>query len=314
MLSHFAAPRLATLQTFFKTTSNNDLLGCYAWNQAVAAGLFPVLVDIEVAIRNSLHVALSQHYGGVDSFNWMLPVPNPAHAVNPAAPSTLPSRHSLSSTTRRELVSLANTVQMRKGPSHIVTPDDIIAGLHFGFWEQLIKGLAHASHPAGLQASILSVVFPHAPVTAAIPHGHATFRNQVANLLKRIRDVRNRVGHHDALWQTPEFDLSGNIGFVPRRPRHTVSSLLQFCTRLHQVAGWIDPEIQRHLHTSDHWASLQALLSREALAAYRVHGGKVGAYQAVIQTSLGQALLPLSKRPRRFGQIHAGVVFRRIHY
>ncbi|RYF24643.1 MAG: hypothetical protein EOO23_09385, partial [Comamonadaceae bacterium] len=205
MLTHFAAPRLATLKVFFRTQSDRDLLGCYAWNQAIASGLFPLLGDFEVALRNSIHVALSQYYGGVDSYNWMLPRPNPAHLLNPAAPAELPSQHKLNNRTREELVSLKGKIEGQKAAGYVATPDDIVAGLHFGFWEQLIKGLPHNTQPAGLQHDILSVVFPYAPDLVAVPHGNAGFLTRVAALLKRVRDVRNRVGHHDALWGIPEF-------------------------------------------------------------------------------------------------------------
>lgn len=314
MLTYFAAPRLATLQSFFKTKSDTDLLGCYAWNQAVAGGLFPVLGDFEVALRNALHVALSRYYGGVDSYNWMLPRANPAHTLNPAAPETLPSHHTLPTKTRNELAGLASQIQGKKGPSYIVTPDDIVAGLQFGFWEQLIKSLSHGSHPTGLQTAILSVVFPFAPTTAAVPYGHADFRMRTATLLKRIRDVRNRVGHHDALWAIPEFDGYGNLGFVPRRPRHTVVSLNKFCARLCEFASWIDPAVRKHIHDSDHWNSLQVLLSRDALAAYRYRGGKSGTYQALVQSMPGRVSLRVRNWPRHTGTIHGRIVFREFHY
>jgi len=67
MLKHLTLPRLATLQAFFKTKTDQDLLGCYAWNQAVGSALLPILGDLEVALRDALHRALSQHFGGIDS-------------------------------------------------------------------------------------------------------------------------------------------------------------------------------------------------------------------------------------------------------
>lgn len=188
MLTHFTAPRLSTLQAFFKTKSDNDLLGCYAWNQAVAAGLFPLLDDLEVAFRNALHLALSRYYGGHDSVNWMLPRPNPALAINPAAPPTLPSLHSMTSKTRHELVALEAKIKTKKGPHYKVTPDDIVAGLHFGFWEVLIKGLDNSAHPPGLQGAILSAVFPCAPNLVAVPHCHVDFKLRVTRLLLRLRE------------------------------------------------------------------------------------------------------------------------------
>lgn len=285
MLKHLTVPRLATVQAFFKTTSDQDLLGCYAWNQAVGTGLLPILGDFEISFRNALHRELSQHFGGVDSFGWMMPRPNPAHALNPAAPAFLPALHKLTQKSKDDVSIALNKIKSKKGSSYVVTPDDVVAALTFGFWEVLIGGLGHRSQPAGLEATILANVFPYAPTTLTARYGSQAFRNQVMNLLKRIRDVRNRIGHHDSLWATPEFNHQGNLGFIPRRPRHTVNSLQRFADNVCWFAGWIDPNIPTYIQNSDHWWSLQALLHRKALVTYRQLGGKVGTYRAILDAT-----------------------------
>lgn len=244
--------------------------------------MLPILGDFEVSLRNALHRALSRHFGNVDSFDWMMPQPNPAHAANPAAPQFLTARHKLNSKSKDDVKAVVDKIKGRKPAGYVVTPDDIVAALPFGFWEVLIAGLSHSSQPAGLQAGILATVFPHAPDTLAVPHSDPAFKKRVTDLLKRIRDLRNRIGHHDALWATPEFDYQGNLGFVPRRPRHTVNSFKLFVDRVSWFAGWIDPQISSHMRNSDHWWSLHALLSRQALALYRQHGGVVGTYRAIL--------------------------------
>lgn len=314
MLTYFTAPRLATLQAFFKTKSDKDLLGCYAWNQAVAAGLFPLLGDFEVAFRNALHLALSRYYGGHDSVNWMLPRPNPALATNPAAPPTLPSLHSMTSKTRQELVALEAKIKTKKGTHYKVTPDDIVAGLHFGFWEVLIKGLDNSAHPPGLQGAILSAVFPYAPNLVAVPHGHVAFKLRVTRLLLRLRDVRNRIGHHDSLWTTPEFNEHGLVGFIPRRPRQTVLSLQKYCDSLCWLAGWINPAISKHILESDHWWTLQALLSRQALVAYRTQGGRIGTYQSVLGSTPFPREAKVDHRQKAYGILAERVNSRTYHY
>lgn len=282
MLAHLAAPRLATLQSFFKTKSEKDTLGCYAWNQAIGAGMLPMLGDLEVSFRNALHRALSQHYGGVSSFNWMMQRANPAHAINPAAPAFLAARHSLPPKSVQDVANIVGKIQSRKPSSYVVTPDDVVAALPFGFWEVLIAALGHVSHAPGIQAIVLAAAFPHAPDTLAVPYGDKAFKTRITNLLKVIRQIRNRIGHHDSLWGTPEFDSHGTVGFIPRRPRHTVISLRRFSRQICWLAGWIDPNISSYIQGSDHWWSLQALLHRRALVAYRNLGGRIGSYRAAL--------------------------------
>ncbi len=283
------------MQAFFKCTSDNDVLGCYAWNQAVGAGMLPILGDFEVGLRNALHRALSQHFGNVDSFDWMMPRPNPAHIINPAAPAFLPAKHKLNAKSSDDVKAAIGKVKGKKPAGYVVTPDDIVAALPFGFWEVLISGLSHSSQPAGLQTTILAAVFPNVQHTPGVSYGDPAFKKRVTDLLKRIRDVRNRIGHHDALWATPEFNELGALGFIPRRPRHTVSSFMYFIDRVSWFAGWIDPQISRHMQNGDHWWSLQALLHRRALALYRQHGGAVGTFREI----LDKADLPRRHRRSR---------------
>jgi hypothetical protein len=285
MLKHLTIPRLATIQTFFDTQSDKDVLGCYVWNQAVGAALLPILGDFEVSLRNALHRALSQHYGGVDSFDWMMRQPNPARAASPTAPAFLRARHKLNTRSAEDVDGVVMKIKGKKPAGYVVTPDDVVAALPFGFWEVLIGGLSHRSQPAGLQAAILAAVFPHAPDTHIVPYGVPAFRTRVLDLLKRIRDVRNRIGHHDSLWSTPEFNHHGMLGLVPRRPRHTVNSLGRFADNVCWLAGWIDPLIPTYIRNSDHWWSLQALLHRQALVTYRRLGGEVGSYRAILDAT-----------------------------
>lgn len=300
MLKHLAVPRSATMQAFFKAASDKDILGCYAWNQAVGAGMLPILGDFEVSFRNALHRALSQYFGNVDSFDWMMPRPNPAHAVNPSAPPYLPARHKLNPKSKDDIQAVISKIKGKRPAGYVVTPDDIVAALPFGFWEVLISGLSHVSQPAGLQAAILTDVFPNAPDTMMVPYGTPAFKQRVTILLKRIRDVRNRIGHHDALWATPEFNDQGVLGFVPRRPRHTINSFRSFVAKICWFSGWIDPDISVYIRNSDHWWSLQALLHRHALVTYRQLGGQVGTYRAILDaTSLPQRIQKRSRKPKR---------------
>lgn len=282
MLNCLGAPRLATVKAFFATQSEADLLGCYAWNQALASALLPLLSDFEVSVRNALHKALSQYYGGVDSYNWMLPYANPAFLVNPKAPQELPSRHKMPQPTRNELVAVQGKIKSRKRPGYTVTADDIVGAVNFGLWEVLIAGLNHASQPAGLQERILSSVFPLVPGMAPGMYGAPAFQKRVINLLKRVRELRNRIGHHDSLWTQPEFDSNGTLGFIPRRPRQTVDSFVKCSQRVLEITGWIDQEIPNHIKKSDHWRTFEVLLSRKALATFRARGGEAGVYQELL--------------------------------
>ena len=274
MQNHLGKPRLTAVASFFKTQSDDELLGCYAWCQAVASGLLPILGDFEVAFRNALHRALSQYYGQQDSYDWMVLSGDTANAT---------VYHRLNPRMRDDISAMVDKIQGKKGRRHQITPDDVVAALSFGFWEVLVANLNHSVHPQGLQSAILAEVLPHAPDLTLSSYDTKAFRVRVTTLLARLRDVRNRIGHHDAIWSSPEFDVHGTVGFIPRRPRNTVTSLQLFAERICWFAGWISPAIPAYIQQTDHWWSFQALLSQQALATYRRKGGRIGTYKALLE-------------------------------
>lgn len=281
MLNHLTQARLSTVAAFFETRGHSDLLGCYSWCQAVGASLLPILGDYEVSLRNALHRSLSQYYGSADSFEWMFKSrPNPAKAKHPNAPDL--AWHKMSTRMQQDVAEVERKFS-RTNQGRAPSPDDIVSQLSFGFWEHLTTSLEHKSHPGDLKVRVLSKAFPNGPSMGTAQFGDPTFIVQLKGLLYQLRDVRNRIGHHDQLWKTAEFDALGNRGFVPRRPRHTVISIRAFMERIAWMASWIDPVIADHMRRSDHWWSLQALLSQQALAVYRKNGGRVGSYEAVLR-------------------------------
>ena len=277
MLSYLAAPRMAAISRFFHAASDDHQLGAYAWTQAVAAALWPVMGDFEVSLRNAIHRALSLHYGEVESFDWMCQRPNCALSVKA---KMLPAWHCMS---KRQQTDIEKSREQVK--KSIVMPDDIVAHLTFGFWEKLLVGLWHSSQPPGLNAKIMHSVFPYAPQGAS--YADPQFKSWVEKLLQRLRDVRNRIGHHDAIWTTPEFDECGVLGFIPRRPRHTVQSLRLLLLRVQWFAGWIHPDIASHIGNTAHWQYCHALLSQEALAHYQATAGRDGSGQYAPLSALG---------------------------
>lgn len=280
MLYHLAAPRIDAVRLFFAVATDREALGCYAWCQAVASALFPILGDFEVALRNALHRALSQYYGGVDSYNWLIPQSTSNQYTRPT--------HSLGQKTRNDVVAIAEKINRRKGS---VNQDDIVAALSFGFWEQIVNSIDYRTHPPGLQEHVLSAVFPYAPDMDTFSYQSNAFKQRTVKLLGQIRDVRNRIGHHDAIWSVHEFDDHGKKGFIPRKPHQACTSIEKFVQRVAWFAGWIDPVITRHIRTSDHWSSLHVLLTERALNVYKSTGGQHGTYEAILKDSSGAAYI-----------------------
>lgn len=116
MLSYLAAPRMAAISRFFHAASDDHQLGAYAWTQAVAAALWPVMGDFEVSLRNAIHRALSLHYGEVESFDWMCQRPNCALSVKA---KMLPAWHCMSKRQQTDIEKSREQVKCRIPSDHI---------------------------------------------------------------------------------------------------------------------------------------------------------------------------------------------------
>ncbi len=136
----------------------------YLWNMAVCESLYSPLQIAEVTLRNSVHQALSKHYGRNDWYN--------AFTLNPYGVIQLNN---------------AKTIIRRQKKSFISA--DIVAELQFGFWISLFD---KKYYNTAIPAAILKNAF------ALVPKHERTPQIQKAKWDK-IRVLRNRVFHHERI-------------------------------------------------------------------------------------------------------------------
>ncbi|EHH2560877.1 Abi family protein [Vibrio sp. B513a] len=293
MINYLSKPRADAVQYFFNTTSDKALLGCYRWCQSTASSLLSSLNDFEICLRNSLHFSLSHYYntqdwlgvallnGGIHNYSNVWMNPGPASALLNQAP------HSMGSGLKKDIVRAYLSATNK-------TPDGVIAELSFGFWEKLLQGLNHQSHASNGNGDVLvktlEKAFPcyEVAITASsTPPVYGPWdlalRDRLIRLIKQIRGVRNRIGHHDSIRQIPEFDEHGVKGYVPRKPRHTINSLTLLLQRLVMIASWIEPSLLKKVTATDYWHKLDNLLSKDALGVYRYNGGAGDCYLKSIE-------------------------------
>jgi hypothetical protein len=134
----------------------------YEHNTLVSAAMFATIQPLEVAFRNGIHRVLATDLGRPDWYDTgALQSPEP-DAVNAA----------------RE------TLRIRGKPQ---TPDRIIAELTFGFWVRLLN----KKYEKTLWVTHLWKCFPHGPKPD---------RDKMLARFRRIRDLRNRIAHHEPIF------------------------------------------------------------------------------------------------------------------
>jgi len=171
----------------------DQALSLYRWNSTIAAAFFEDLGHLEVMLRNALdqRLVIRQQRRNRQQ-EWF---------DDPAVPLAPRARTDIHEARRRASVTGASTPRGK-----------IIAELNFGFWRFLVA----RQYQATLWPD-LARAFPNAPRRAL---------TLVEDPLKRLHRLRNRIAHHEGIWDQ---NLAGR--------RNDVQNLLTYLD--HDAAAWV---------------------------------------------------------------------------
>ena len=143
--------------------TESTILARYLWNTALCESLYPCLNGLEIALRNSLHNAITEQKSNETWFETILVGNGP-----------------------RELANVKKRLNDQKKEP---IPGQIVAGFNFGFWTHLFNKCYEGS----LWPWLLKDVFSHAPPSIRR-------RNKLSARLNKFRLLRNRISHHEPIW------------------------------------------------------------------------------------------------------------------
>ncbi len=177
----------------FQPPGGDDLgmVATYLWNVAICRELYTSLGMLEVAMRNGIHAALTAHFGQADWYD----------------------RPSLLLTRERDDVAKAKRGIAAAG--HPIIPPRVMAALNFGFWTSILDqayGGRIWTPPPPAPSVLIPRAFPHAPA-------HYQTRGRVHDRFNTIRKLRNRVFHHEPIWNRTDLllrhqEIIESIGWV----------------------------------------------------------------------------------------------------
>lgn len=179
-------------------------LARYSLNMALSESLYPALQFSEIALRNTIHHALTARCGTDAWYD------SPASRLIPW---------------QRDRVSDAK--QSLRDFGKPVTPGRMVAELNFGFW----TGFFNKAHgQTGIGHHLAKKAFPYAP---------ANERDLIRLGIrwKDIRDLRNRVFHHERILHWKDLDA-----------RHQA---------ILEVICWISPELHDLAKAIDRFAAIR---------------------------------------------------------
>ncbi|HYO48524.1 MAG TPA: Abi family protein [Chloroflexia bacterium] len=225
LYSTISRQRLAPYNKSPDAHSQLDVLALYMYNAALSEALYPALQNLEVGLRNRMSTALASELG---SERWMIDHIDKFRNNDDDGGE------------QKVIKSVCLKLAKEKKPMQAGT---IIAALHFGFWHAL-------THPDYEKAGILwpgsiEYIFPSMP-------SKIRTRKFVRDRLDMLRVLRNRVFHHEPIWNL-------NVDGVDLDAHHK---------KLLDAIGWIDPELWRFTVIADRYKGVVA-------AGYQAHYDKI---------------------------------------
>jgi hypothetical protein len=193
-------------------------LARYLLNMALSEALYPALQLAEIALRNAVHRELSARCG-TDAW------------YDSASARLTPWQQDKVSEIKTSLLK-------RRKP---LTPGRVVAELNLGFWTGFFN---HSHARTGIGTHLAKHAFPHAPTSAQYQ----------ARLDKRwldIRDLRNRVFHHERILHW--IDLDSRHGAIL------------------EIISWMSPELHGLAISIDRFPSIRSAGLDPWLAKLRHH-------------------------------------------
>lgn len=167
-----------------------DAVSRYFWNVALATAIQPALHALEITVRNHL-------------FSTSLKVVEHSKLKFITVPCWLDANPSLLEPSERKAVEDAKALLFGKAP---LTPGRLISKLGFGFWVSLCKRPYEQGRPSGpaLWPAMAKQGFP-------FMKREDRSRAVIFHQLDSLRELRNRVSHHEPIWDRPLLKLHSEI-------------------------------------------------------------------------------------------------------
>lgn len=268
----------------------DQVMAAYHWNKALAGAMLPALQCLEITLRNAIDM-------GIRSFpppaatglyetnhNWIFTLPrymgnrtfrraNERYRLARRGEEQDVHGFALDTHGKRIIarkISVETMVDNAKSEiarlNKTLTPGRVISGLSFGFWTQLLT--RHYENTPGQSHNLLwphltNVVFPHAPP--------GWDREKICDAFFRIKDLRNRLSHHEAMWKfhyddpdTGKPDYNNPVYGT----QASCSLLRKHYDDMIEMIGWMSPD--RKANFLNHSANFRfyALCSVDGLNSY----------------------------------------------
>jgi len=281
LLDYISTERLKIYSDILKIKPD-DAIGGYNWNKSLSSAMQPLMHCLEITLRNSIDYAIRNNPppGAIGLWHtdkrWIFDLPR---YIGDRAFIRQGKRYKYDSQGRplngKQGTSLKYDKRVwEETCTHKVgkritnegktkTPERIIAGLDFGFWTNILNDTYEEPRTNKLLwPHLLPYVFPHAPP--------GTKRHEIARKFERIRILRNRLAHHEAIWKFQYENVNGKPDYS--NPVYGLTASLSLLTRswkdMLEALYWISPNRHSSFLAEGHHLRFEALATTDGLSSF----------------------------------------------
>lgn len=210
--------RLAIYEHHLKV-KKTESTAAYSWNKALCGALFPAIQCLEITLRNAIDQAIQENppLGAKGLYStgsdWIFSLTTYmgnrtlknyeryTKTVRKGQQAKDQSGYTLAKDGTRIIVKrvweeskVVDAKKKLRSSNKQVTPAAVIASMDFGFWTNFLSyKYESANDQALLWPNQIPYVFPNAP--------SGTSRSDIEKKFSKVRDLRNRLTHHEAIWK-----------------------------------------------------------------------------------------------------------------
>ncbi|MBA1245914.1 hypothetical protein G7016_24650 [Pseudomonas japonica] len=249
-----SAPRLRNYRSYFNAVDDQDVYGCYQWNNEVSRSFVPLIHLVEVVMRNAYHQELSRFHSQrlnqvvVDSMDWYNHLSLPQH-----------NDGGLSKTLRK----------LRKKTSF--TDHDVVSNLTFGFWTNISR---ETNTQWGI---VLPLVFPNSSRNFALTKNQDWLEARVG----LVNDIRNRISHWEPIWKRgdlmeervirPTSAPLKVVQLAPTTPEQSIQRINTEYDRTLSLLGMLDGDLAAGYQDSHNHEHFKWVCSEAGLSSHRAY-------------------------------------------
>ncbi|EOI7435835.1 CAAX protease [Yersinia enterocolitica] len=253
-LEDYISPERLKIYVDILKLKPDEAMGAYNWNKALCGAMQPLMHCLEITFRNAIDHGIRHNPppGAVGLWrtdaNWIFDLPRYVGDKTYIRQGKRFKTDTLGNVIYRNRMPVYNRTVweedcIRKVSTRIktagktATAERVISGLDFGFWTNFLsKTYEETRNFSLLWPQLKEDIFPGTPKTTA--------RHKIDKKFSRIRELRNRLAHHEAIWKFQKEDaITGKPDYS--QPIYGLAASLHLLRRawddILEALYWISP-------------------------------------------------------------------------